>query len=192
MTPEKELIVQKSIDEWGKEYNRKMKYLILMDRISMYNITSIRNMSFYAVLGIVTASLLIISCFIPYIYVGFEDALELGKSVTFIDTDFGIPLLIFAAAAIVFSLFLIKWGMIISGIGSMVCFVLQVVISCRRFSAFLGDFGNLKDFLKELLNELIELKIGFYAIPVLSVVLIICGIMMKDASNNRPWNVKSA
>lgn len=120
--------------------------------------------------GIVISSLLLISCFLPFVYIGIG-ALGLGKDVTFAKTDWGIPVVIASVAAIVFSIFQKKWGLIVPGLISLACFIIQVASTVKKYTSYFGEYGSIMD----LIGELIELKAGFFAVPIFSIALIICG-----------------
>ncbi len=118
--------------------------------------------------GIVFASLLIIACFLPFIFVGYRGW---GEKYTFIETGWGVFVFLGSLAAIVFSILDIKWGIIGPGIGSLVCYVISIISIVSNYN----EKGlRLKD-IGDLLGELLHMKIGFFAVPILSILLIIFG-----------------
>jgi len=120
------------------------------------------------VAGIICASLLLIACFLPFVSVGYKGW---GKSYTFIETGWGVIAFLGAITAIVFSVLDIKWGIIGPGIGSLASFVIAVISILSNYNS---KGLRMKD-LGDLLGELLHMNVGFFAVPILSIALMIFG-----------------
>ena len=120
------------------------------------------------VAGIIISSLLLIACFIPFISIdyGFYE-----QKISFVTAGFGVIVASGAIVGIVFSVLNMKWGLIGPGLGSIACFILQIIITAGAYSVY-GNFGK-------LIGDIVHLKLGFFAVPILSVILIICGTAIQ-------------
>ena len=120
--------------------------------------------------GIIISVLLIIACFIPYLKV---QALFYYENMSFSETGWGAIVASGTIVAIVFSCLHVKWGLIGPGIGSLLCYLAQIITFFATSSSILSGYGI-------KISNYVHLQIGFFAVPILSIMLILCGAMFSD------------
>ncbi len=121
--------------------------------------------------GTIISLLLISSCFLPFISVGYS---RYGETYLFFETGWGILALLAGIVAVVFSVFDKKKGIVIPGIVSIICYVIFIVSMISKYN---NTGISLKD-LSEMFGEVLHIKAGFIVVPACSIALIICGIMV--------------
>ena len=120
--------------------------------------------------GIIISILLIVACFIPYMKV---EAWPFVQKMSFFETGLGAVVASGTIVAIVFSCLKVKWGLIGPGIGSIVCYLAQIIIFFSTTSSILSGY-------RIKITDYVHLQIGFFVVPILSVLLIICGASFSD------------